>query len=589
MRNLKELKVLTEEEVDTLFILQWPPGIQVELEAFVIPVAKRKDGVLLAVPLGVIPKEDLDNGATSSENLMVGPSKLVTVPGVEEDENGADAPSGVDITLMLVDFNASVLPHIREYDPSKDLHEIHSFLEDAPQVLPSSNPLLQSALDWMGEEVSGRVQYYSAEENAPAGAAVPLPPKKSEAKKRITNAALAEQLSQLSDALPGIMQELEGEAGHLRRSSCQPGHTNCEGAPSQDAFPSGPTTVHRSRLCQEARSCSKDQGLSSPSDKDGRSRWCPLQRRSQSPCSTLEGGFRSCGRSPFRDTGNLPAKSGYDGPCGTPCVEPGPPVGSGLFLVNFAVNQRCGKEGEASATAIQPQWGFLSTSVPPGLEEDQASGPFCGDHEGLGKEGHLLEVHGEARRHGRAARLCPGDVVALPDRGCHGGPGSQRGSRVAGGHSSGRRAGINGRRQMGSCVSPVASTGSPPVHLYLSNLIDQSETIVCAAMPTAVGHHGPSLCQGAGCHRNTESRGIRIEERRSTQPGPARWDREPAPEDQISQKAKERRRRQRRPVAPFESAASWTSPVGRRDDDPSLCSGQYACQAGCDERGERFA
>ena len=210
MRNLKELKVLTEEEVDTLFILQWPPGIQVELEAFVIPVAKRKDGVLLAVPLGVIPKEDLDNGATSSENLMVGPSKLVTVPGVEEDENGADAPSGVDITLMLVDFNASVLPHIREYDPSKDLHEIHSFLEDAPQVVPSSNPLLQSALDWMGEEVSGRVQYYSAEENAPAGAAVPLPPKKSEAKKRITNAALAEQLSQLSDALPGIMQELQG-------------------------------------------------------------------------------------------------------------------------------------------------------------------------------------------------------------------------------------------------------------------------------------------------------------------------------------------------------------------------------------------
>lgn len=32
-----------------------------------------------------------------------------------------------------------------------------------------------------------------------------------------------------------------------------------------------------------------------------------------------------------------------------------------------------------------------------------------------------------------------------------------------------------------------------------------------------------------------------------------------------------------------ESAASWTSPVGRRDDDPSLCSGHYACQAGCDE------
>ena len=209
MKNLKDLKVLTEEEVDTLFILQWPPGIQVELESFVIPVAKRKGGVLLAVPLGVIPKKDLDEGALSSDH-MVGPSKLVTVPGVEEDENGADVPSGHDISLMLVDFNASVLPLIREYDPLLDLHEIHSFLEEAPNVVPSSNPLLQMALDWMSEEVSGRVQYYSAEENVPAPVAVPLPPKKAEPKKKITNAALAEQLSELSQALPSIMQELQG-------------------------------------------------------------------------------------------------------------------------------------------------------------------------------------------------------------------------------------------------------------------------------------------------------------------------------------------------------------------------------------------
>jgi len=124
MKNLKGLKVLTEEDLDSLFILQWPPGIQSEIEAFVIPVAKRKGGVLLAVPLGVIPKKDLDEGAASSEDPLVGPSKLVTVPGVQEDENGADVPSGSDITLMLVDFNASVLPLIREYDPAQDLHEI---------------------------------------------------------------------------------------------------------------------------------------------------------------------------------------------------------------------------------------------------------------------------------------------------------------------------------------------------------------------------------------------------------------------------------------------------------------------------------
>ena len=149
MKNLKELKVLTEEDVDSLYILQWPPGMQPDLEVFVIPIAKRKGGVLLAVPLGVIPTKDLDEGAASPEDLMVGPSKLVTVPGVEEDENGMDVPSGLDITLMLVDFNLSVLPLIREYNPARDTHEIHSFLEESPQVVPASNPLLCSLL-WTG-------------------------------------------------------------------------------------------------------------------------------------------------------------------------------------------------------------------------------------------------------------------------------------------------------------------------------------------------------------------------------------------------------------------------------------------------------
>ena len=210
MKDLSEVKVLTEEDVDSLYILQWPPGIQPEVETFVIPVARRKGGVLLGVPLGVLDKKDLDDGALSSaEDLMVGPSKLVTVPGVEEDEHGADIPSGVDVTLLLVDFSDSVLPLLREYNPAQDQHEIQSFLEDAPQVVPSSTPLLQTALEWMNDEVSGRVHYYSAEENAVAPIAAPLP-KKPEPKKKITNAALAEQLSELSKTLPAIMQELQG-------------------------------------------------------------------------------------------------------------------------------------------------------------------------------------------------------------------------------------------------------------------------------------------------------------------------------------------------------------------------------------------
>ena len=70
---------------------------------------------------------------------MVGPSKLLSVPGALEDEHGVDVPSGTDIPLMLVDFTLSVLPLIREYDPAQDVHEIQSFLEETPHVVPASN------------------------------------------------------------------------------------------------------------------------------------------------------------------------------------------------------------------------------------------------------------------------------------------------------------------------------------------------------------------------------------------------------------------------------------------------------------------
>ena len=44
---------------------------------------------MLAVPPKVISEKDLEEGSISGEDLLVGPSKRVTVPGVEEDEFGA--------------------------------------------------------------------------------------------------------------------------------------------------------------------------------------------------------------------------------------------------------------------------------------------------------------------------------------------------------------------------------------------------------------------------------------------------------------------------------------------------------------------
>ena len=209
MTSINELKVIAEQETVCLYVLPWPIGdafMQIE-EAFVIPVAKRKGGVLLAVPQGFVPERELEIGMKAAEDAMVGPSRPLTVQGVEEDDSGAEIPSEVEVPVMLVDFNVSVLPHLREYDPAVDTHEIQSFLEDAPQILPMSNPLLQQALEWMNEEVSGRLQFYSAEEQVPM---TPVPPTKKEPKpKRVTTAALADQISELSRTLPTLVQEIQ--------------------------------------------------------------------------------------------------------------------------------------------------------------------------------------------------------------------------------------------------------------------------------------------------------------------------------------------------------------------------------------------
>lgn len=203
MTTINEIKVLAEQEVACLYLLSWPIGdaFMVTEEAFVIPVAKRRGGVLLAVPVGFIPEKELEEGLQASEDAVIGPSRLLKLPGVEEDDNGTEIPSEADVPVILVDFNMSVFQHLKEYDPSTDTQMIQSFLDDAPQIMPMSSPLLQQALEWMTEEVSGRLQFYSAEEQVPM---TPVPPTK-----RVTTAALADQISELSRTLPTLVQELQ--------------------------------------------------------------------------------------------------------------------------------------------------------------------------------------------------------------------------------------------------------------------------------------------------------------------------------------------------------------------------------------------
>lgn len=181
-------------------------------ETFVIPVIARQHGLILAVPMDVIPAEILENGASAGGSDLVGPSIMIRAPAVQESEEAEEVLVGNHIPCLLVDFSEDVVPMLREFDPVTDGHPIQHFLPDLPETFPLSTFLLESALEWITNETTSRVHYYSAvEEEAPE---TPAPTKKKPAKsdvakpKKLTNAALADQLAALTDTLPSITDQL---------------------------------------------------------------------------------------------------------------------------------------------------------------------------------------------------------------------------------------------------------------------------------------------------------------------------------------------------------------------------------------------
>ena len=182
-------------------------------EAFVFPIMKRKDGLLCAVPMDFIPDEALDGGSFSAMEDLIGPSRKVSVPAVMEEMDGTELALDFEIECLLVDFHANIVGFIRDFDPVTEGDGILPYYRDNPDVLPEANSLLAAAHHWVGEG-GERVKFYSAaEEEAVVVNPRSLPakqkkPKAPAAPKRVTTAALAEQLAAISEALPNITGQL---------------------------------------------------------------------------------------------------------------------------------------------------------------------------------------------------------------------------------------------------------------------------------------------------------------------------------------------------------------------------------------------
>ena len=130
---------------------------------------------------------------------------------------------GTMIAVLLVDFLRDVERGMSEFDPDQELREIQPFWPDAPELMPSSAFLMQAAMEWCQSEEESRVHFYSAAEEAqPLAETVPKKPtpKRSSAPpgapakdpakpKRVTTAALADQVASLAQSIPALVEQVQ--------------------------------------------------------------------------------------------------------------------------------------------------------------------------------------------------------------------------------------------------------------------------------------------------------------------------------------------------------------------------------------------
>ena len=196
--------VALDQDVEP-YVLQWSAAAEEDgmMDIFVLAVMKRQDGVLLAVPQGVLPEEDIQAGNHGGEGVL-GLSNLVQVPSVILD-GGVVNPTGEEIGVLLVDFSAEIVESLRRVEPFEDI--AYGFDLDSPYALPDPKTTLTAALDWIrSAEPQGDLAFYTAEEAPMAGGSPMQSRPKRKAKAKVAPRGVGTLEDSLEEGLPQVPQ-----------------------------------------------------------------------------------------------------------------------------------------------------------------------------------------------------------------------------------------------------------------------------------------------------------------------------------------------------------------------------------------------
>eukprot|EP00435_Cladocopium_sp_Y103_P072261 s203_g39.t1 len=399
---------------------------------YAVPIAVRDGGVLLAVPLGTFSPEDLQGGQTAEEEAVIGPSTVLTMELLEEDESLVVHATGVYAEVLCVDCSDGILPTIREYDPVTDSSEpIIPFSEEVPLGLPHVSASFAEINAW-AESAAARTSFYSArDEPVPAPAtkkAAPGVEKRGgggQPAKRVTTAVLADQMHSLTSQMAALVESQKAlqqqVSGASARDAVVPNGGGTLLAPKLPALSSSLSPPKQLTLGVASKMLGpppKTKGLSSALGSITPGMPLEASRRATEPPVAR-------GQLPARayDSSTDPAECSSDRTCGAFGVRRRRLSRSSWrsCWVPWRYYKRPPKATEASDRAGQPEFHFLHPTSPADASEDVSSqdSAFEGGGSAGIKHQHVC-LSGEVWELQELSRSGIDDVGAQPRHRCAG-------------------------------------------------------------------------------------------------------------------------------------------------------------------------
>ena len=202
---------------DSVLLVFEPPGEFIcsgmPKSCMAIAFLPRRGGLLLALPEGFISSDAVIDDIAQEDSLF-GPSKEFAAPLLEEDDNGLEVTVGVESQFTIWDVSDVGLLSLREYDAVIDpsnAADIAPFSKERPMSIIDLHAAGPDVSAWL-EEAGGlsRMTFYSArEEQEKTIPTTSKAPAKKGATKKVTTAALADQVAALAAQLQLVVNQQE--------------------------------------------------------------------------------------------------------------------------------------------------------------------------------------------------------------------------------------------------------------------------------------------------------------------------------------------------------------------------------------------